>query len=54
MLLIYVLFRCRYVSEPRACIISTTVECDVSISVSVMLNLIHYYLLIYCTSLTLR
>ena len=42
-LLMYVLFRCRYVSEPKAYNISATVECDVSVSVSAMLNLIHYF-----------
>ena len=42
LLLTYVLFLCRYVSERKAYSISTTIEYDVSISVSAMLNMIHY------------
>ena len=42
-LLMYVLFRCRYVSEPKAYTTSTTVACYVTISVRVLLNQIYYF-----------
>jgi len=51
-LLMYVLFHCRYVSEPKAYTISTTVACDATISVSVA-EPNTLFLLIYGAPLTL-